>query len=73
MHISPDKRDSRSRYAAALVRDLDCDVFLAVGNDDLDRRIVFAVYAVRLDCCSERVFEDLKKHVVLQRDSLSIV
>ena len=64
VHIRPDERDGAARDAAALVRDLDRDVLLALDDDDLDRRDrVLLVVPVALDAGAERVLEQLEADV----------
>ena len=64
IHVRPDERDGAPRDPAALVRDLDRDVLLALDDDDLDRReLVFPVVAVALDHGAQRVLEQFEADV----------
>jgi hypothetical protein len=63
VHIRPNERHRAPRDPAALVGDLDGDVFLALDGDDLDGRVGVGG-AVVFYGCSERVFEELETDVV---------
>lgn len=64
VHVRPDEGDRAARDAAPLVGDLDGDVFLALDDDDLDRReAVFVLRPEALDDRAERVFEQLEADV----------
>ena len=64
VHVRPDERDRAARNSAALVRDFDRDVLLALDDDHLDRRDrVLFVMPVTLHDRAERVLEQLKADV----------
>lgn len=63
VHVGPDERDGAAGDAAALVANLDGDVLLALGDNDLCDGKLLLVHAVGLDDGAQRVFERLKEHV----------
>jgi len=64
-HEGPNERESTARDSSSLVRDLDRNVFIALGDDDFDRREVLALDAVSLDDSAKRVLQNLEKDVIL--------
>ena len=63
VHVRPDQGDGRSRDAASLIGNLDCDVFLALGDDDLCDGEVVLVLAMALYDSTQGVFQGLEEHV----------
>lgn len=63
VHVGPDERDGRAWDAAALVRDLNGDVLLALGDDDLCDREVLLILAMALDDGTQRVLQCLEEHM----------
>ena len=63
VHVGPDEGDGGARDAAALVRDLDGDVLVAGGDNDLGDGEGVVLLAVPLDDGAERVLERLEEHV----------
>jgi hypothetical protein len=64
VHVRPYEWDRRAGDPPAFVRDLDCDVLLALDDDDLDRREgVLVLDAVPLDDGAEGVLQQLEADV----------
>lgn len=61
VHIRPDEWNRASRNTTALVADLDCDIFLALNDNDFDRRVVPVVFrSESLDDGTKRILQQLE-------------
>lgn len=63
IHVSPYKGNGASRNTATLVRDLDGDVFLSFGHNDLCDGKLFLVLSMCFDDSTKGVLERLKEHM----------